>query len=150
MINVLKADPVITWDDPAAIDFGTLLNGTQLNATADTAGTFVYDPDTGVMLDAGDQTLSVTFTPDDADNFNEVVASVTLTVNSIDPVITWDDPTGITFGTPLDGTQLNATADVTGTFVYTPPADTVLDAGLDANLSTAVDTAARGDAAQIA
>lgn len=35
----------------------------------------------------------------------------------------------ITFGTVLSATQLNATAPVPGTFVYTPPAGTVLRAG---------------------
>ena len=35
----------------------------------------------------------------------------------------------IVFGTPLGPTQLNATADVPGTFAYSPPAGTVLDAG---------------------
>ena len=38
-INVLKATPVITWADPADIIYGTALSATQLNATADVAGT---------------------------------------------------------------------------------------------------------------
>ena len=36
------------------------------------------------------------------------------------PVVTWSDPSAITFGTALDSTQLNATVDVPGTFAYTP------------------------------
>lgn len=132
---VNKIDPVVTWNDPAAIDFGTALSSTQLNATADIDGTFVYTPAIDTVLDAGTQTLSVTFTPDDATNYNEVTQTATLVVNGIDPSVTWNDPAGITFGTPLDDTQLNAIADVPGEFVYTPAAGTVLNAGLDQVLS---------------
>jgi sugar lactone lactonase YvrE len=45
--------------------------------------------------------------------------------------IAWSTPADITYGTPLDGTQLNATASVPGTFTYNydPAAGTVLSAG---------------------
>jgi hypothetical protein len=49
--------------------------------------------------------------------------------------VTWTDPaTPITYGTPLTSTQLNATVSsggqtVPGTFVYTPEAGKILDAG---------------------
>ena len=39
------------------------------------------------------------------------------------------NPADITYGTALDATQLNATASVPGSFVYTPVAGTVLNAG---------------------
>ena len=45
------------------------------------------------------------------------------------PTITWSTPADITYGTALSATQLNATASVPGTFVYTPAAGTVLNAG---------------------
>src|SRR5207249_1966777 len=51
------------------------------------------------------------------------------------PTITWAAPASITFGTALSGTQLNATASVPGTFVYAPPAGTVLPAGAGQTLS---------------
>ena len=62
-----KATPAITWPAPAAITYGTALSATQLNATAGGgAGTFVYTPAAGTVLNAGAaQTLSVTFTPTD-------------------------------------------------------------------------------------
>ncbi len=135
-INVLKGDPVITWDDPADIDFGTQLSATQLNATADVNGTFVYSPGIGTTLDGGaSQPLMVTFTPDDTANYNVVSATVNINVNPVDPVITWNDPADIVFGTPLSATQLNATADVAGTFVYNPAIDTILNAGTGQQLS---------------
>ena len=42
------------------------------------------------------------------------------------PAITWLPQGDITYGTPLDSQQLNAVADVPGTFTYTPAAGTVL------------------------
>jgi uncharacterized protein (TIGR02145 family) len=45
------------------------------------------------------------------------------------PVITWANPTDIFYGTLLSATQLNATADVAVTFVYTPAIGTKLNDG---------------------
>jgi sugar lactone lactonase YvrE len=45
------------------------------------------------------------------------------------PTITWAQPSPILFGTALSAAQLNATASVPGTFVYTPAAGTVLNVG---------------------
>ena len=47
----------------------------------------------------------------------------------ITPRITWNNPADIPYRTPLSDTQLNATADVPGTFQYTPAAGTVLTTG---------------------
>ncbi len=216
-INVLKGTPVITWPNPSNITYGTALSATQLNATANVPGTFVYTPAAGTFLGGGaNQTLSVTFTPTDTLNYNSATktqsinvqkaqlsvtandksktygdanptldvsysgfvlgdtASVlggtltctttattlspvgaypitctgqtstnytisytagTLTVNRANQTITWLDPAGITYGTALSATQLNATvAGVTGgtapgALTYTPAAGTVLNAG---------------------
>jgi len=51
-------------------------------------------------------------------------------------IITWNNPANITYGTALDDTQLDATASVPGTFVYTPPSGTILSAGLQQTLNT--------------
>src|SRR5208283_3960073 len=58
-----KTNPIITWPTPAPITYGTPLSGTQLDATANVAGTFVYKPPAKTILTAGEHTLSVTFTP---------------------------------------------------------------------------------------
>jgi hypothetical protein len=73
-------------------------------------------------------TLSVTFTPDDS-NFPVAEASVTLNVSKATPVITWPTPAVITYGTALSAAQLNATADVPGSFAYSPAAGEVFAAG---------------------
>ncbi|HXW15582.1 MAG TPA: hypothetical protein VEN79_13835, partial [Terriglobia bacterium] len=71
----------------------------------------------------------VTFTPNNTADYTSASASVTLQVNPATPKITWAKPAAITSGTPLSSTQLDATASVPGTFVYSPAAGTVLPAG---------------------
>jgi hypothetical protein len=127
--TVAKATPTITWSQPASIVYGTLLSSTQLNATADVAGTFMYSPAAGTKLPAGTQTLSVTFTPTDTANYNSATVTRQITVLKATPTITWNPPATMLFGAALSSTQLNATANVPGTFVYTPAAGTVLQPG---------------------
>jgi len=102
---VNKATPVITWPVPAPITFGTALGATQLNATTTAAGTFAYTPAAGTVLNAGHQTLSVTFTPGDTADFNNAAASVPLTVSpattstllsSFSPSVTVGSPVTLT------------------------------------------------------
>ncbi|MBL7870766.1 MAG: choice-of-anchor D domain-containing protein, partial [Cyclobacteriaceae bacterium] len=115
-ITVLKANPIITWANPASITYGTALSATQLNATASVAGSFAYTPASGTILNAGaGQVLSVNFTPTDITNYNSVNGTtVTITVLKANPIITWANPASITYGTALSATQLNATASVAG------------------------------------
>jgi hypothetical protein len=76
-----KTVPTITWASPAAITYGTALSANQLSATADVPGAFIYSPAAGVVLGAGGQPLSVTFTPTDSTNYATATATLTLTVN---------------------------------------------------------------------
>ena len=122
--------PVITWAPPAAITYGTALSAAQLDATASVAGAFVYTPPAGTVLKAGVQTLSVTFTPTDSIDYTTVTSSVPITVKQAMPSVSWAAPAAITYGTALSATQLDATASVAGAFVYSPPAGTVLKAGV--------------------
>jgi hypothetical protein len=126
---VTQATPTITWATPAAIPYGTALGATQLNAAASVPGTFAYNPAAPTVLTAGSHTLSVTFTPTDATDYTTATANVTLVVNQVTPTITWATPAAITYGTALSAAQLNATASVPGTFLYSPAAGTVLTAG---------------------
>ena len=56
-------------------------------------------------------------------------SSIHLNPSKPTPVITWPRPAPITNPAPLTSAQLDATANVPGTFVYSPPAGTVLAAG---------------------
>ena len=81
---VAKATPIITWPAPAPIAFGAPLDGTQLNATTNAFGTFVYNPPAGTILPVGaGQTLSVTFVSLDANYTN---ASATATIDVVNQV----------------------------------------------------------------
>ena len=98
--TVVKATPVITWPAPAPIVYGTPLSATQLDATAavggtPVAGTFLYNPPAGTVLPPGVQTLKVTFTPTDTNDYATVPASVMITVNQ--PTLNFS-PSSINFG----------------------------------------------------
>src|SRR6185503_3496857 len=80
------------------------------------------------------------------DTINQQTTStiVNVTVAKATPTISWTAPADIVYGTVLSATQLNATASVPGTLVYTPAAGTVLPAGAGQTLSvtfTPTDTA---------
>jgi|GEM_PF-543808 len=135
-INVLKATPTITWNNPADITYPATLSVTQLNATASVPGTLTYTPTLATVLNAGNaQTLSVDFVPTDSSNYNNASKNVTINVLKATPTINWSNPADITYPTALSATQLNATASVPGTFTYTPPATTILNAGNGQTLS---------------
>ncbi|HWQ47462.1 MAG TPA: PKD domain-containing protein [Methanosarcina sp.] len=129
VLEITRATPTITWSNPAAIIYGTALSDTQLNANASVPGSFIYNPVSGSTLGVGTQTLQTTFTPTDSTNYTTATSSVSLTVNKATPLITWSKPADITYGTSLSETQLNASASVPGSFVYTPASGTVLDMG---------------------
>ncbi|HEY3836276.1 MAG TPA: Ig-like domain-containing protein [Bryobacteraceae bacterium] len=121
--------PTITWNPPAAITYGTALSTTQLSATASVPGTFAYTPAAGTVLKAGKQTISAAFIPTNTKTYSAATASVQLTVNQAAPAITWATPAPIASGTALGAAQLNATANVPGSFMYNPALGAVLAAG---------------------
>jgi Flp pilus assembly CpaE family ATPase len=126
---VNKAIPALAWQKPAPITCGVPLSAAQLNATASVPGRFTYAPAAGFTLAAGTHTLTATFTPSDGSKYTPAQASVALTVNKATPTITWAKPASIAYRTALSAAQLNATASVPGTFVYSPAAGHVLAAG---------------------
>jgi sugar lactone lactonase YvrE len=126
--GAVQSTPSITWATPATIAFGTALSATQLNATASVPGTFAYNPGLGSVLSAGSHLLSVTFTPTDTTDYTSATSGVTLTVSQATPVIKWT-PAPLQVGSFLGAAQLDATANVPGTFAYTPGSGSVLSAG---------------------
>jgi hypothetical protein len=79
VLTISKGTPIITWNDPANIASGTALSSTQLNATANVAGSFAYSPVAGTVLDPGTHGLNVVFTPTDP-NYNTATKSVLVNV----------------------------------------------------------------------
>jgi hexosaminidase len=70
----------VTWANPAPIYYGTALGSSQLDASANVPGTFVYSPVSGTALNSGTHTLSTIFTPADQVDFAKATNTVTLTV----------------------------------------------------------------------
>jgi sugar lactone lactonase YvrE len=89
-LTVSQAAPTITWATPASIPLGTPLSATQLNATANVAGSFAYTPAAGTILPAGPQTLAVIFTPSNATDYTIASQTVQLVVVpfAAQPIIT--------------------------------------------------------------
>ena len=135
IVTAPKPIPTITWATPAAITYGTALSVTQLDATASVAGSFIYSPAAGAVFTGGQHTLTAVFTPTDTTDYSSAVASVTLTVNRATPIVTWATPAAVPTGTVLSATQLNATANVPGTFTYSPAAGTIFSAAGNFGLS---------------
>ena len=128
-LTVTQASTTITCS-PVAITYGTSLSLTQLNCTSGgVTGNFVLTPTVGTVLPAGTQSISVAFTPTDTADYKTATASVSLTVNQATPTITWATPATVPAGTALSATQLDATANVPGTFVYTPASGAIPPAG---------------------
>jgi hypothetical protein len=130
--DIVKGASAIIWPNPGDIVYGTSLDSTQLDATANVPGTFTYSPPAGTVLGAGQgQTLNLSFVPTDSADYLPATASVTINVAKANPVISWPEPAGLLHGQPLTPRQLDATANVPGTFVYNP--------GLGATLPTRPD-----------
>src|SRR5208337_1620369 len=108
--------PVLTWANPADITYGTALDGTQLDATANVAGTFTYTPAPGTVLSAGaGQTLSVTFTPTDTADYNSVTATATATINVSQAQLTVAaDDESMTYGSSVPALTDTITGFVNG------------------------------------
>jgi hypothetical protein len=127
-LQVNQARPQVPWV-PIPITYGTPLGPLQLDALTIVPGKFAYTPPAGTILGAGNHTLSAVFTPKDATDFETINVQATLVVLKALPRITWAQPASIKAGTPLTATQLNATANVPGTFKYKPSEGTVLKTG---------------------
>gem|GEM_PF-1029305 len=120
---VAKASSVIDWVTLTPIEYGTALSATQLNATANAPGTFVYTPTAGTVLDAAEQILRVTFTPTDTTNRLEVTTAKSLLVTTApvqiefeDLAATYDGNThAVSVSTTPSGIAVNVTYDGSAT-----------------------------------
>jgi hypothetical protein len=100
-------------------------------------GTTSYPETTTAPTNAGTYQVTASFAGNS--NYESASKSADLTINKADSTITWSNPADIVYGTALSGTQLNATANVDGTYTYSPAAGTLLNVGN--NLTLHVDFA---------
>jgi hypothetical protein len=122
VIQVNQAIPTINWPTPAATAYGTPLSATQLDATANIPGSFVYSVAAGKVLNTGSHPLSVTFTPTDHTDYTKGTATVTLLVTKV------DTSTTITSNLPNPSTTGKAVSvhfTVAPATTYTPPTGNV-------------------------
>jgi uncharacterized repeat protein (TIGR01451 family) len=124
-IVIVPAVPVVTWPTPAAITYPTQLSATQLDATANVPGKFVYSPAAGTVVGGGTQTLNATFTPGNVTDYSTVTAHVSIVVNKAVTMLTLYPPNdfgGWTFafaGLTLPGTSPLFHAPSTGSLTVT-------------------------------
>ncbi len=62
-------------------------------------------------------------------NYAPAGGDVSITIGKATPTITWSNPADIVYGTALSATQLDATANVGGSFNYTPASGAILIVG---------------------
>jgi hypothetical protein len=151
-VNVANTSTTTPIDSTAVLTL-TLPAGLTATALTDSTGgwtctlsTLVCTRSNGIPASTGDSvilTVSVPLYPAGGQPatgvINAVVSSpdfsnnVTGTENVIfqqPPGITWPTPAPIVYGTPLSGTQLDASSTLPGSFAYSPTAGTVLGVGM--------------------
>src|SRR5262249_9207914 len=130
LVFAVKATPVVIVYDQN-LSYGTPLQDVRLDGTASATvngvptelpGTLASTPAAGALLGAGmGQVESVTFTPNDATDFNTVETTVTVNIAQATPYLNVY-PVSLTYGTPLDDSQLDGLANwgVNGAVVVVP------------------------------
>jgi len=128
-----KLTPGVAWSTPAAIDYGTALSGSQLDASISPAeaaadGTLSYTADdapasSGQILHAGAHTLGVAYQPgsSNAGKYTAATGSVTLVVNQAGQQITFGQPAPVTYGDAPVALDATATSSLPVALVSTTP-----------------------------
>ena len=114
------------------VNFSVNVGGRALNVGSATTNANGVATLAGVSL-AGQSagTIGGAVTASFAGDSNDAAGSATgtLTVNRIAPTITWANPAAITYNTALGSSQLDAQANVPGTFTYSQGPGTILGVG---------------------
>lgn len=113
-LTVSKHVSTITWPTPADITYGTALNNSILNASANVAGTLTYSPAAGTVLPAGSSLLlSVTFSPSDAVHYLASTSTVTINVRKA-PLLAKAPVLSSVYGSALPALTASYTGFVNG------------------------------------
>ncbi len=81
ILTVSEGALTLTWPGPVPIIYGAAVSSNQLDAMASVPGAFTYSPTNGTVLNAGANTLSVTFTPTDTADYSNATGMVSLVVS---------------------------------------------------------------------
>ena len=138
------AFPSNTFTDPNAgttlTYTATLDGGGSLPSWLSFTGSTRTFSGTPALANLGSINIRVTASDGAGGTVSDVFALNVIEAVKVTPTINWSNPAPIAVGTALSSTQLNATASyngspVAGSFVYTPPAGTVLSVGTGQQLS---------------
>jgi hypothetical protein len=134
--SVTNRNFTLTNTAPAPLNW-TLANTSLWLTASSSNGTLISNGPAAIVslglnaaagtLTVGAYTNTVWFT-----NLNDTVAQsrqFILTVSQAAPLLSWSTPSAVIYGAALGSNQLDATANVPGSFDYNPSAGTVLDAG---------------------
>ena len=131
-LTINKAMPIVPTLNDITETYDGLPHGANVNI-AGVAGEWLtpvimtYNGSTELPVNAGVYAAEVRY--DGSANYNAISRTYTLTILKAAPSLTWANPAGIIYGTPLGASQLNAASNVAGSFEYSPAAGTVLNAG---------------------
>jgi uncharacterized repeat protein (TIGR01451 family) len=132
---IAKANATITVNGYSGAYDGSAhgATGTATGAQSENLSSLLHLGATYTNVPGG--TANWTFDGDS--NYNSDSGSVNIDISKATPTINWSNPANIIYGTALSGTQLNAVASTTGSYLYTPGAGTVLASGNGQNLHVA-------------
>jgi len=133
---VSQASQTITFSPSSPVTYG--VSPISLSATGGGSGNSVtFSVQSGPGTLSGNTLTvnhagSIVIAANQAGNSNYTAApqvTGTIVVNQAIPTITWSTPSAVPNGTYLSSVQLNATANVGGTFAYSPAAGTPVTGG---------------------
>jgi len=146
-LTIAKATPLLTWNAPAAITYGTPLGTAQLTATTHIPGTLTYTPAAGTILAVGaNRTLTAAFTPADTANYTTATATTSITVNPAAASVTLGSLTQTYTGTAKTVTATTTPARLTVLITYNGSTTPPVNAGNYAVAATIVDANYTGSA----
>ncbi len=115
-ITVTQTPTTLTWAPPAAMEYGTPLSATQLDATGSVPGAITYSSPVGTVLPPGATRVTATLAPTDSFDYGPGTATQTITVTA--PSMTGISPSTAELGSPNTTITVAGQGLVTGATVY--------------------------------
>jgi hypothetical protein len=114
-VTVTQTASSLTWAQPAAMEYGTPLSATQLNASSSVVGAITYAPAAGAVLLPGATPVTATFVPTDVFDYTGATAGRTITVAA--PALTGIAPSSGKLGNAATTIAVNGQGLVQGAIV---------------------------------
>ena len=128
---IAKATASVSLTSPTVTYDGTAKSASATSTTGGLTIAVTYNGASAQPTAAGIYSVAATVN----DTNYAGTGTGTLTILKATPVIAWPQPAAVTYGGALGSGQLNATANVPGTFAYSPAAGAVLPVGTAEPLS---------------